>query len=87
MAYDTEFAQMLRRMTRKQPAQMWHAAKCVDDDPLTFAIADGEVMFERTREGRVGFTLTATAAGRTWKKGATAAVILSGGGLLILDKI
>lgn len=31
--------------------------------------------------------MTATASGRTWEKGDTAAAILSGGSLLVIDRI
>ena len=51
--------------------------------PLKFSVLDGEVIAE---EG-VNLTLTATAAARDWQKGERAAAILSGGGLLIIDRI
>ena len=50
---------------------------------LIFSIADGNI---RAEQG-VNLTLTATAAALDWEKGERAAAILSGGSLLVIDRI
>lgn len=90
MSYDYEIAQAIvtRGGTRakKSPyAAAWYEAVCEQErpQPLIFSAVDGHV---RAEEG-INLTLTATAAARDWETGERAAAILSGGGLLILDKI
>ena len=90
MAYDVELAQTIAthggRRAKKPPyAAAWYEAVCVQErpQPLIFSAVDGNV---RAKEGE-NLTLTATAAARDWDRGERAAAILSGGGLLILDRI
>lgn len=90
MAYETKLAEVIlkqggRRAKKSPYAAAWYEAVCEQErpQPLIFSVVDGNV---RAEEG-VNLTLTATAAARDWQKGERAAAILSGGGLLILDKI
>ena len=90
MAYETKLAEVIlkqggRRAKKSPYAAAWYEAVCEQKrpKPLIFSVVNGNV---RAEEG-VNLTLTATAAARDWQKGERAAAILSGGGLLILDKI
>ncbi|HJA49077.1 MAG TPA: hypothetical protein H9790_07100 [Candidatus Agathobaculum intestinipullorum] len=90
MAYDYKIAKAIvehggRRAKKSPYAAAWYEAVCEQErpQPLIFSAVDGNV---RAEEG-VNLTLTATAAARNWERGERAAAILSGGGLLILDKI
>ena len=90
MSYDVKLAEAIlkqggRRAKKSPYAAAWYEAVCEQErpQPLIFSVVDGNV---RAEEG-VNLTLTATAAARDWQKGERAAAILSGGGLLILDKI
>ena len=90
MAFDYKLAEaILKRGGTKAPkspyAAAWYEAVCEQErpKPLVFSVIDGNV---RAEEG-INLTLTATAAPRDWQTGERAAAILSGGGLLILDKI
>lgn len=90
MAYDYKIAKAIveqggRRAKKSPYAAAWYEAVCEQEHPkpLIFSVVNGNV---RAEEG-VNLTLTATAAARDWQKGERAAAILSGGGLLILDKI
>ncbi|HIY54543.1 MAG TPA: hypothetical protein H9832_11400 [Candidatus Agathobaculum merdavium] len=90
MAYDVKLARAIAtRGGTKAPkspyAAAWYEAVCEQErpKPLIFSVIDGNV---RAEEG-VNLTLTATAAARDWQKGERAAAILSGGVLLILDKL
>ena len=90
MAYETKLAEVIlkqggRRAKKSPYAAAWYEAVCEQDrpQPLIFSLVDGNV---RAEEG-VNLTLTATAAAQDWQKGERAAAILSGGGLLILDRI
>ena len=90
MAYETKLAEVIlkqggRRAKKSPYAAAWYEAVCEQErpKPLIFSAVDGNV---RAEEG-VNLTMTATAAARDWQKGERAAAILSGGGLLILDKI
>ena len=90
MAYDYKIAKAIveqggRRAKKSPYAAAWYEAVCEQERPqlLIFSAVDGNI---RAEEG-VNLTMTATAAARDWQKGERAAAILSGGGLLILDKI
>ena len=90
MAYDYKIAKAIveqggRRAKKSPYAAAWYEVVCEQErpQPLIFSAVDGNV---RAEEG-VNLTLTATAAARDWERGERAAAILSGGGLLILDKI
>ena len=90
MAYDVKLAEAIMkhggRRAKKSPyAAAWYEAVCEQERPkaLIFSVVNGNV---RAEEG-VNLTMTATAAARDWQTGERAAAILSGGGLLILDKI
>lgn len=90
MSYDYKLAAAIAkrggtRAKRSPYAAAWYEAVCVQERPQTlkFSVLDGEVLAE---EGK-NLTLTATAAARDWQKDERAAAILSGGGLLIIDKI
>ena len=83
MAYDYEMAQRLRRLGRYQPPPAWHEAVCAAVSPPAFSVMDGNALF--TEEN--GLTMTATAAAREWHSGDKAAAVLSGGSLLVIDKI
>lgn len=90
MAYDYKIAKAIveqggRRAKKSPYAAAWYEAVCEQErpQPLIFSTVDGNV---RAEEG-VNLTLTATAAAQDWERGERAAAILSGGGLLILDKI
>ena len=90
MAYDYKIAKAIvehggRRAKKSPYAAAWYEVVCEQErpQPLIFSAVDGNV---RAEEG-VNLTLTATAAARDWERGDRAAAILSGGGLLILDKI
>lgn len=81
--YDVEMAKRLKKLGKQPARPAWYLAECVDEQPLTFSIADGNFRFKSGE----GLTMTATASGRTWEKGDTAAAILSGGSLLVIDRI
>lgn len=90
MAYDYKIAKAIveqggRRAKKSPYAAAWYEVVCEQErpQPLIFSAVDGNI---RAEEG-VNLTLTATAAARDWERGERAAAILSGGGLLILDKI
>ena len=90
MSYDVKLAEAIlkqggRRAKKSPYAAAWYEAVCEQErpQPLIFSVVDGNV---RAEEG-VNLTLTATAAARDWQKGECAAAILSGGGLLIIDRI
>lgn len=90
MSYDVKLAEAIlkqggRRAKKSPYAAAWYEAVCEQERPqsLVFSAVDGNI---RAEEG-VNLTLTATAAARDWQKGERAAAILSGGGLLILDRI
>ena len=90
MAYETKLAEVIlkqggRRAKKSPYAAAGYEAVCEQErpQPLIFSVVDGNV---RAEEG-VNLTLTATAAARDWQKGERAAAILSGGGLLIIDRI
>lgn len=90
MSYDVKLAEAIlkqggRRAKKSPYAAAWYEAVCEQErpQPLVFSVVNGNV---RAEEG-VNLTLTATAAARDWRKGERAAAILSGGGLLILDRI
>ena len=81
--YDTDMARRLKELGRPRQRPAWHRAQCVSISPLTFSIVDGEFKFEAGK----GLTLTRTAASVDWRTGDTAAAILSGGGLLVIDEL
>lgn len=81
--YDTDMARRLKALGRRTARPAWYLAECTETSPLTFSIADGNFRFKSGE----GLTMTATASGRTWEKGDTAAAILSGGSLLVIDRI
>ena len=81
--YDTDMARRLKSLGKQPTRPAWYLAECVDEQPLTFSIADGNFRFKSGE----GLTMTATASGRTWETGDTAAAILSGGSLLVIDRI
>ena len=90
MAYDVELAQTIvkhggRRAKKPPYAASWYEAVCEQErpQPLVFSTVDGNI---RAVSGE-NLTLTETAARRDWRTGERAAAILSGGGLLILDRI
>lgn len=90
MSFDYKLAEAILRhggrRAKKSPYQAsWYEAVCEQErpQPLIFSAVNGNV---RAEEG-VNLTLTATAAARDWQKGERAAAILSGSGLLILDRI
>lgn len=90
MAFDYKLAEAILKRggtrAKKSPYQAaWYEAVCEQErpKPLVFSVIDGNV---RAEEG-INLTLTATAAAWDWQTGERAAAILSGGGLLILDKI
>lgn len=90
MAYDYKIAKAIvekggRRAKKSPYAAAWYEAVCEQERPksLVFSAVDGNI---RAEEG-VNLTMTATAAARDWQKGERAAAILSGGGLLIIDRI
>lgn len=90
MAYDYKIAKAIveqggRRAKKSPYAAAWYEAVCEQErpQPLIFSTVDGNV---RAEEG-VNLTLTATAAARDWERGERAAAILSGGGLLVIDRI
>lgn len=81
--YDTDMARRLKALGRQTARPAWYLAECTETSPLTFSIADGNFRFKSGE----GLTMTATASGRTWQIGSTAAAILSGGSLLVIDQI
>lgn len=90
MAFDYKLAEAILKRggtrAKKSPYQAaWYEAVCeqTSPKPLKFSILDGEVIAEQG----VNLTFTATAAARDWQTGERAAAILSGGGLLIIDRI
>lgn len=88
MAYDYKIAKAIVERggtrTKKSPyAASWYEAVCEMTSPLTFSAVDGHVV---AKQGD-NLTLTELAAQRDWRTGERAAAILSGGGLLILDRI
>ena len=81
--YDTDMALRLKELGRPRARPAWHRAQCVSISPLRFSIVDGQFQFESGK----GLTLTRTASNVDWRTGYTAAAILSGGSLLVLDRI
>ena len=72
-----------RRLIPAEPPEPLHEAVCAAVSPPTFSVMDGNALF--TAEN--GLTMTATAAAREWHSGDKAAAVLSGGSLLVIDKI
>ena len=83
--YDTDMARRLKSLGKQPARPAWYEAICEQErpQPLIFSIADGNI---RAEQG-VNLTLTATAAALDWEKGDRAAAILSGGSLLVIDRI
>ena len=83
--YDTDMARRLKSLGKQPARPAWYEAICEQERPqaLIFSIADGNI---RAEQG-VNLTLTATAAALDWEKGDRAAAILSGGSLLVIDRI
>ena len=81
--YDVEMAARLKQLGKPPARPAWYIAACAETQPLTFTIMDGQFRFASGKS----LTLTATASGRTWEKGDQAAAILSGGALLVIDRI
>ena len=81
--YDTDMARRVKSLGKRPVRPAWYLAEGVDEQSPTFSIADGNFRFKSGE----GLTMTATASGRTWEKGDTAAAILSGGSLLVIDRI
>lgn len=83
--YDTDMARRLKSLGKQPVRPAWYEAVCEQErpQPLIFSIADGNI---RAEQG-VNLTLTATAAALDWEKGERAAAILSGGSLLVIDRI
>lgn len=83
MSYDYDFAKKLKKMNEKPPYEAnWYRAVCVKESPLTFSIIDGNLMYSDEQ-----LSLTAVASAKDWKAGDEAGSILSGEGLLIVDKL
>ena len=83
MSYPYEFARALKKMNEKPPYEAaWYRAVCVSVSPLTFSIIDGNLMYS---DGQL--TLTAAAGAKEWKTGDEAGAVLSGEGLLIVDRL
>lgn len=83
MSYDYDFAKKLKKMNEKSPYEAnWYRAICVKESPLTFSIIDGNLMYSDEQ-----LSLTAVASAKDWKAGDEAGSILSGEGLLIVDKL
>ena len=80
--YDVEMAARLKQLGKPPARPAWYIAACVETQPLRFSIMSGQFRFE----GK-SLTLTATASGRTWEIGDQAAALLSGGALLVIDRI
>lgn len=83
MSYDVVFAKRLREMTRPKPGVGWYRLRCTALEPLHFETEDGSGQFTHGEN----LTLSATAAARNWYAGDQAAGLLSGGKLLVLDKL
>ena len=84
MSYEYDFAERIRRIGKKSEFEAaWYLATCSVKSPLTFSIIDGNLSYKTG----AGLTMTKTAANRAWNKGDTAAAILSGDGLLIIDAV
>ena len=88
MAFDYKLAEAILKRggtrAKKSPYQAaWYEAVCKATSPMTFSAVDGNIV---AKQGD-NLTLTELAAARDWQTGERAAAILSGGGLLILDKI
>ena len=81
--YDTDMAQRLKQLGKPRQRPAWYRAECVSTSPLTFSVVDGEFKFESGK----GLTLTRTAPSVSWQTGYAAAALLSGGGLLVIDRI
>lgn len=81
--YEYALARRLKALGSARSAPAWYLAACVSTDPLTFTALDGNARFVRGE----GLTLTATAAAREWRTGDKAAALLSGTGLLVIDRV
>ena len=81
--YDTDMARRLKSLGKQPVRPAWYLAECVSISPLRFSIVDGQFQFESGK----GLTLTRTASNVDWRTGYTAAAILSGGSLLVIDRI
>ncbi len=83
MAWDYEMAARLRGLGKRSPYEKaWYRAECTALSPLTFSILDGEIQASGD-----ALVLTRSLSGRRWELGDTVAALLSGGSLLILDRI
>lgn len=84
MSYAYDFAARMRKMVQKNEFEAnWYIATCISKTPLSFSIIDGNLTFKSGE----GLTMTQTAANRNWYVGDTAAAVLSGDGLLVIDAI
>ncbi len=84
MSYEYDFAVRLKKLKERSKFEAaWYRATCTVKNPLTFSILDGNLIY-KTGEGLI---LTRQAAGWDWEAGDTAASILSGDGLLLIDRI
>ena len=83
--YDTDMARRLKSLGKQPARPAWYEAVCEQERPrpLIFSAIDGNI---RAEQG-VNLTLTETAAALDWQKGERAAAILSGGSLLVIDRI
>ena len=83
MAWDYEMAARLKGLGKRSPYdKAWYRATCSALSPLTFSILDGEI-----QASGAALVLTSSVSGQRWEIGDSVAAILSGSGLLILDRI
>ncbi len=80
----TKLAKTIKAAGRERPfAANWYRAECASLDPLKFSAVQGNIF----ADAETGLALTSTAASREWHVGDSAAALISGGGILIIDKI
>lgn len=82
MAWDIELAKRLRQLAKGAAASAPNTATVVQVNPLVLSAYGGELLLTGD-----ALTLTKTAKERTWDINDEAAVLIGGGGMLVIDKM
>ncbi len=84
MSHVKELAKRIKAANRNEPFKAnWYRTECVSLNPLRFSAVQGNIF----ADAETGLVLTSAAASREWHTGDNAAAIISGSGMLIIDKI
>ncbi len=79
-----KLAKAIKTAGRDRPfVANWYKAECVKLEPLKFSAVQGNIF----ADAETGLVFTSVAASREWHTGDNAAAIISGSGMLIIDKI